>query len=297
MCVLPAKKTPHVICVPRPPRYGCDRYGYFNLHGDPVLSLDAPCEAPHASGWIAVLYFGPLVVLGGFVLPTVLIGIVSIAFDGAKTRCEFDLQQRAQVRARRAGPRPPPPSARKKKRMKSSASRAGVWCGLMCARRVRLRAPPFCVRLRLHPRPRLHLRLCPRLRHHRRPRLRLRLRHEIVRAALPGMIDFRGLARARASPQVALVVDRCREWYVARPAALAARVATVSALFSQLDADNRGSLDVYELRPFLTCDGGHAAVTCVHLRRSERVFVEVVRYDRRTGDLVRCGTARRHLQR
>ena len=44
MCVLPAKKTPHVICVPRPPRYGCDRYGYFNLHGVPwLVALSLVC--------------------------------------------------------------------------------------------------------------------------------------------------------------------------------------------------------------------------------------------------------------
>ena len=58
-----------------------------------------PAEA-RARGWFAVAYFGPLVVVGGFVLPTVLIGIVSIAFDGAKTRCEADLREARMSRER-----------------------------------------------------------------------------------------------------------------------------------------------------------------------------------------------------
>ena len=41
------------------------------------------CKHPHAQGWLAVAYFVFVVLLGGLVLPTVLIGVISIAFDEA----------------------------------------------------------------------------------------------------------------------------------------------------------------------------------------------------------------------
>ena len=59
--------------------FGCDVYGYDEG------SLARPCTASGAQGfgWIAAAYFVFMVVLGGLVLPTVLIGIISVAFDDA----------------------------------------------------------------------------------------------------------------------------------------------------------------------------------------------------------------------
>ena len=53
--------------------YGCERYGY--PHGGRA------CNDATAYGWIAVAYFVFIVIIGGLVLPTVLIGIISIAFE------------------------------------------------------------------------------------------------------------------------------------------------------------------------------------------------------------------------
>ncbi|KAH8064962.1 low voltage-gated calcium channel [Aureococcus anophagefferens] len=53
--------------------YGCERYGY--PHGGRA------CNDATAYGWIAVAYFVFIVIIGALVLPTVLIGIISIAFE------------------------------------------------------------------------------------------------------------------------------------------------------------------------------------------------------------------------
>ena len=59
--------------------YGCDNYGYFNLAGD--LTMARNCKNPRALGWVASMYCVVLVVLGGLVMPTVLIGVISISFE------------------------------------------------------------------------------------------------------------------------------------------------------------------------------------------------------------------------
>ena len=58
----------------------------------PVTSNDNECTDPFAWGWFAVAYFLLLVVIGGLVLPTVLIGVVAIAFEKSsqKNRKEED---------------------------------------------------------------------------------------------------------------------------------------------------------------------------------------------------------------
>jgi hypothetical protein len=61
--------------------YGCDKYGYYNLAGEPVQARACKEDDIIAYGWIATGYFVVLVILGGLVLPTVLIGVVSIAFE------------------------------------------------------------------------------------------------------------------------------------------------------------------------------------------------------------------------
>ena len=96
--------------------FGCDRYGYTVLNNVDVntsLTVYAPerhflegyipfdnyplaCEAPRARGWIAASYFLVVVMLGAMVLPTVLIGVISIAFDDA-TRQIKDEKKEAMV--------------------------------------------------------------------------------------------------------------------------------------------------------------------------------------------------------
>ena len=77
--------------------FGCDVYGYDEG------SLARPCTASGAQGfgWIAAAYFVFMVVLGGLVLPTVLIGIISVAFDDATRLVRLDaLQVRRLLRIR-----------------------------------------------------------------------------------------------------------------------------------------------------------------------------------------------------
>ena len=52
--------------------YGCERYGY------PFTKVE--CQNPRAFGWISALYFCSLILVGAWMLPTVIIGITTIAF-------------------------------------------------------------------------------------------------------------------------------------------------------------------------------------------------------------------------
>ena len=70
--------------------YGCER-GYFDIMNNddaeehliyfPAMAFE--CTNPQPWGWIAALFFVFVVLLGGMVMPTVLIGVISIAFDKA----------------------------------------------------------------------------------------------------------------------------------------------------------------------------------------------------------------------
>ena len=59
--------------------YGCDQYGYYDLHG--YATSARGCTDPQALGWAAAAFVLIIVIFGGMVLPTVLIGVISIAFD------------------------------------------------------------------------------------------------------------------------------------------------------------------------------------------------------------------------
>jgi Ca2+-binding EF-hand superfamily protein len=67
--------------------YGCDEYpaGYDGFTINNPASL---CKHPSAYGWSGALILFILVIFGSFMLPTVLIGIVSIKFDEASQRAE-----------------------------------------------------------------------------------------------------------------------------------------------------------------------------------------------------------------
>jgi len=68
--------------------FGCDEYpsGYdFTARRGKVLGgvISSRCEQPSAFGWIGALLVLTIVIIGSFVLPTVLIGIVAISFEEA----------------------------------------------------------------------------------------------------------------------------------------------------------------------------------------------------------------------
>lgn len=65
--------------------YGCDEYpaGYGGFTINNPASL---CRHPRAYGWFGALILFVLVIFGAFVLPTVLIGIVSLKFDEASQK-------------------------------------------------------------------------------------------------------------------------------------------------------------------------------------------------------------------
>ena len=55
------------------------------------------CEEPTAFGWAAAAYFVMLVIYGAIVLPTVLISLVSVAFEHQTQRSEEEALVEAQV--------------------------------------------------------------------------------------------------------------------------------------------------------------------------------------------------------
>jgi hypothetical protein len=66
--------------------FGCDSYPTAY----PLLDLHptSQCDHSFALGWIGAFIFFFIVILGAYVLPTVLVGIVSISFDEASRRNE-----------------------------------------------------------------------------------------------------------------------------------------------------------------------------------------------------------------
>ena len=68
--------------------YGCNEFGYDDHDGVPALAMR--CDQDHAQGhgWLAFLFFVIVVTLTGFVMPTVMIGVISISFDASKKRVE-----------------------------------------------------------------------------------------------------------------------------------------------------------------------------------------------------------------
>ena len=61
--------------------FGCDEYpaGYpYTEHGNTTS-----CDTPKAMGWLGAFFMLWIIIFGGYVLPSVLIGIVAISFDEA----------------------------------------------------------------------------------------------------------------------------------------------------------------------------------------------------------------------
>jgi len=75
--------------------YKKSMYGCGVFPGAVPASLDAAgayecAEGTAGLGWVAALYFVFVVVFGGLILPTMLIGIVAISFEEAFRRSESD---------------------------------------------------------------------------------------------------------------------------------------------------------------------------------------------------------------
>jgi hypothetical protein len=67
--------------------FGCEGYpaGYEFVSADMNLS----CENSHPFGWSAAIVFTVVTIIGAFVMPTVLIGVVSIKFDETTSRFQL----------------------------------------------------------------------------------------------------------------------------------------------------------------------------------------------------------------
>lgn len=64
--------------------YGCDKYGY-----DDYRAMGYNCT-PHASGFLAVAYFGAFIVLGAMVLITLFVGVVTTSMEEATQEMEAE---------------------------------------------------------------------------------------------------------------------------------------------------------------------------------------------------------------
>lgn len=81
---------------------GCDTYpaGYdFTDRRGKGLSddINLRCDNPNALGWLGALLMLVIVILGSFVLPTVLIGIVAISFEEAIQKAARRIEMMASM--------------------------------------------------------------------------------------------------------------------------------------------------------------------------------------------------------
>ena len=70
--------------------YGCDQYGYS--------AWPQYCTDPHASGAIAAIFFVIFVIIGGLVLLTLFVGVVSTSMDEAQKEQQAELFIEARVK-------------------------------------------------------------------------------------------------------------------------------------------------------------------------------------------------------
>ena len=71
--------------------YGCTQYGYFDNKG--FSTTKWACDESNGYGWVAALYLVFVAVLGGLILPTVLIGVISVAFEESTHRIKEEKKQ------------------------------------------------------------------------------------------------------------------------------------------------------------------------------------------------------------
>jgi hypothetical protein len=82
--------------------FGCEGYpgGYEFL--DASGHHPASCQSNHAYGYLAVLVLVFIALLGAYVLPTVLVGVVSITFDKTSRALELSRREAIDMKLRMA---------------------------------------------------------------------------------------------------------------------------------------------------------------------------------------------------
>ena len=71
--------------------FSCDHADSYNGIGH--VSRHA-CDHPNGLGWWAALFFVVMVMLGALILPTILVGIISVAFDESTARVRNERHDR-----------------------------------------------------------------------------------------------------------------------------------------------------------------------------------------------------------
>uniref|UniRef100_A0A7S2HJ24 EF-hand domain-containing protein n=2 Tax=Octactis speculum TaxID=3111310 RepID=A0A7S2HJ24_9STRA len=90
--------------------YGCNAFGYDATIYDPENTTrkivygtqSYPCDEAFAYGWGAAGYFIVLVIIGGLILPTLLIGVISISFSKSTHAIEEENSRRIKLSRVRA---------------------------------------------------------------------------------------------------------------------------------------------------------------------------------------------------
>lgn len=63
-------------------------------HGYSITAV--PCEDSYGSGWYAALFFVLIVLLGGFIMPTVLVGVISVSFNESAQKIKTENTMRTR---------------------------------------------------------------------------------------------------------------------------------------------------------------------------------------------------------
>ena len=71
--------------------YGCKRYGYYDLYTNPTSAMQCD-DTENGSGWYAAIFFVFVVIFGALVMPTVLIGVISISFESSTNRVKSEMK-------------------------------------------------------------------------------------------------------------------------------------------------------------------------------------------------------------
>ena len=74
--------------------YGCEHMP--NTY--PLPTRGNQCGNSQSLGWYSAIFFVFLVIIGGLVLPTVLIGVVAIAFEKASTRRKAEQLEKKKIK-------------------------------------------------------------------------------------------------------------------------------------------------------------------------------------------------------
>jgi len=77
---------------------GCFEFGYSDLRGYTTTAISCHEDMSHAWGDLAFFFFFFVVFIGGLVLPSILIGVIAIAFDDATRRIQAAHSERAVER-------------------------------------------------------------------------------------------------------------------------------------------------------------------------------------------------------